>query len=391
MLISISEILFWLGCALLLYTYFGYLFLLLVLSKISFFKKASRISTNNYCRSVTLLIAAYNEENVIRAKLENSLHLDYPNKLFNIIVASDGSTDRTNEIVEQYSAKYNQIKLLEFARLGKSRVLNEAVNYIEDDIIVFSDANTEYSPDAVKKIIKYFDDPEVGCVSGRLVYRNPGEVISGRGESFYWRYETILKKLESKIGYVAGANGAIYAIRRKLFTPLLPKTINDDFTTSMKIVKNGYKSIYEEGAIAYEDVAPTVKSEFDRHVRDGAGHYIAVMHLLGLLNPFLGLRFFIYLSHRIFRWLAPFVLIILFILNIGLLSNLFYISTFIFQITFYVVALIGSLLINRRRFPFFIYVPYYFCNLNFALLLGFIKAITGKQKMTWERTERSAY
>ena len=382
------EIILWAGVVLLFYTYIGYPLFLFVLIKIIPLKLVALNGETIDWRSVTLLVAAYNEEKVIEAKLENSLSLDYPNEFLNIIVASDGSTDRTNELIKKYSEQDRRIKLLEFPRMGKSKVLNEAIKHIKNDIIIFSDANTEYSPDVVKKIIKYFDDPSVGCVSGRLIYRNPGEAISGKGENFYWRYETMLKKMESAIGYVAGANGALYAIRRELFSPLPPKTINDDFTTSMQIVKKGYKSIYEQTAIAYEDVAPTTKSEFNRHVRDGAGHYIAVLYLTGLLNPLLGVRAFIYLSHRILRWLAPFILIFLFILNIFLLENWLYRLIFIFQMGFYFSAFLGVALINRGKLPFFLYIPFYFSNLNLALFIGFIKAITGKQKMEWERTER---
>jgi biofilm PGA synthesis N-glycosyltransferase PgaC len=222
-----------------------------------------------------------------------------------------------------------------------------------------------------------------------LFYRNPGNTISGKGESIYWKYETALKQMESKLGYVAGANGAIYAIRRDLFETFPPRAINDDFTLSMKIVMKGFKSLYDENAIVYEDVAPTMQSEFNRHVRDGAGHYIAVVHLLGLLNPLLGLRSFIYWSHRIFRWMIPFLLILLFMVNISLLDEWSYRVLFILQCIFYSVAVIGWVGIKKANMPFLIYVPFYFCNLNAALFLGFLRAAANVQKTTWERTERT--
>ncbi len=389
MSIPVLETIFWFGVGLLLYTYLGYPLFLFVIIKILPFRREAQVNKTTNWRSVSLLIAAYNEEKVIGAKLENSLRLDYPIDLLHIWVASDGSSDGTNEIVRKYIKQNDRIHLLEFPRMGKAGVLNKAIDHIESDIIVFSDANTEYSLDAIKDIVKYFDDPKVGCVSGRLVYRNPGKVVSGKGESCYWRYETILKKMESKIGYVAGANGALYAIRRELFSPLSPRTINDDFTTSMRIVKKGYKSIYEQNAIAYEDVAPNMEGEFRRHIRDGAGHYIAIVHLLGLLNPFLGIRAFIYWSHRILRWVAPFMLIFIFLLNIFLINNIFYLGLFFIQIIFYIIALIA--LISEKlnmKLPFFLYIPFYFCNLNLALLYGFMKVISGVQKTTWESTIR---
>ena len=292
------------------YTYIGYPIVLYLWSNLFDVKRKNEGRADYAWPTVSLLIAAYNEEKVISAKIENCLMLDYPKDLLHIWVASDGSSDNTNRMVKKYTEAQAHIHLLEFPRTGKSGILNQAMKLLNSEVVVFSDANTEYSADAVKRLVRHFEDPDVGCVSGRLIYRNPGETISGKGESIYWKYETALKKMESKLGYVAGANGAIYAIRRDLFEPFPPRTINDDFTLSMKIVMKGFKCVYDENAIVYEDVAPTMQSEFNRHVRDGAGHYIAVVHLLGLLNPLLGLRSFIYWSHRIFRWMVPFLLIL---------------------------------------------------------------------------------
>lgn len=383
------EIIFWCIIGLIFYAYFGYPIILYLLSNVYKFKKKRDLSENNGWPHVSVLIAAYNEEKVIGSKIKNCLALDYPHDLLSIWIASDGSSDNTNKIVKEYSEVHQNIHLLEFPRTGKSGMLNKAMKSVKDDIVVFSDANTEYSTDAIKRLVQHFADPDVGCVSGRLIYRNPGEVISGKGESMYWRYETALKKMESVLGYVAGANGAIYAIRRALFEPFPPRTINDDFTSSMRIVKKGNKSIYEENAKVFEDVAPTMVSEFNRHVRDGAGHYIAVVHLLGLLNPFLGLRSFIYWSHRIMRWMVPFLLILLFIINIFLFDDLIYRYFFVLQCVFYFLAILGWIYISKRKLPFLLYIPFYFCNLNTALLLGFFKAVSNVQKTTWERTERT--
>jgi poly-beta-1,6-N-acetyl-D-glucosamine synthase len=383
------EVFFWLLITLILYTYGIYPIVLFFLSKLKNPLPDSRELKNEVLPKVDLLIAAYNEEKVIEYKLKNSLNLDYPKELLNIWIASDGSVDRTNEIVKKYSNINTNVHLIEFPRTGKSGVLNKSLEHLKGDIIVFSDANTEYLPDAIKKLVKHYNNPAIGCVSGRLYYRNPGEIVSGKGESFYWRYENSLKRIESKIGYIAGANGAIYSIRRSLFEPFPTRTVNDDFTASMKIVEKGYKSIYEEGAEAYEDVAPSTGSEFRRHIRDGAGHYIAIFHLLKLLNPFLGIRSFIYWSHRIIRWLVPFFMIFIFLLNILLLNNTFYQTTFILQCLFYLFAILGWLSIKYTKLPFFLYIPFYYCNLNLALFLGFIKSISNTQKTTWERTERT--
>jgi len=374
---------------LLFYIYIGYPLLLVVLTIITKSKIESKDGNNNLPR-ISMLIAAYNEEKVIETKINNCLMLNYPKELLDIWIASDGSSDGTNCIVRSFIKNNDRIHLLEFERSGKSGVLNKAINYIESNIIVFSDANTMYKADALRNLVKHFNDSKVGCVSGRLIYRNPGQVLSGKGESLYWRYETMLKKLESKLGYVAGANGAIYAIRRELCEPLPPKTINDDFTNSMRVIEKGYKCIYESNAIAFEDVAPDLSSEFKRHIRDGAGHYVAIIHLKGLLNPLLGIRSIIYWSHRILRWMAPFILIMLFILNLFILDHLLFKAIFILQVIFYGSAIIALLCFRERgkKVPVFLYVPFYFCSLNLALLIGFFKVITGAQKTTWERTER---
>lgn len=383
------KISYWIIFGIISYAYIGYPIILYLLSNLFYQKKKTDIKETHDWPSVSLMIAAYNEEKVISAKIENCLILDYPQDLLHIWIASDGSSDNTNKIAKKYAEVHNNIDLLEFPRTGKAGILNKAMKSVKSEIVVFSDANTVYSTDVLKRLVMQFEDPTVGCVSGRLIYGNPGKTISGKGESLYWKYETSLKKMESRLGYVAGANGAIYAIRRDLFEPFPPRTINDDFTLSMKIVMNGFKSVYDEKAIVSEDVAPTMESEFNRHVRDGAGHYIAVVHLLGLLNPFLGLRFFIYCSHRIFRWMVPFLLILLFVVNIFLLDELIYGALFISQCIFYLFAIIGWVGIKKAKMMFLIYVPFYFCNLNSALFLGFLKAVANVQKTTWERTERA--
>jgi cellulose synthase/poly-beta-1,6-N-acetylglucosamine synthase-like glycosyltransferase len=380
---------FWGAILIIAYTYVGYPLMLLLLNRIRGHAQPELVEeTSCVLPRVSLLIAAYNEEKVIAKKIENCLGLDYPTELLDIRIGSDGSSDKTNEIVKCYEQRDGRVKLLEFPRTGKSGVINKAVPGIGAEIIVFSDANTMLECDSVKRLARRFADSRIGCVCGRLVYRNPGEVVSGKGESLYWRYETSLKKMESTLGYVAGANGAIYAIRRCLFEPLPKTTINDDFTISMRIVLKGFRSVYDEKAIAYEDVAPTVRSEFRRHVRDAAGHYIAVVHLSGLLNPLHGLSSFIYWSHRMMRWSAPFLLIAVFFVNVILLNNKPFGTLLLFQCFFYLSAGIGWFRSGRAKVPFASYLPFYFCNLNAALLVGFVKAVLGGQKVTWESTER---
>ncbi len=380
-------ILFWAGLAVIVYSYLGYPALLLLLNRLA--PKVSLADGNSELPMVSLVIAAYNEEKVINDKIKNSLEIDYPEGLFEVIVASDGSNDGTNRIVDAWAERDKRVRLLELNRGGKSSAINKAMEHAKGAVIVFSDANTVYTPGAVKRLVRRFG-PKVGSVCGRLVYRNTEKAASGRGEGLYWRYETFLKKLESRLGFIAGANGAIYAIRGELFEELSPGTINDDLVISMRIVKKGYRSIYEEEAVAYEDVAPDMESEFRRHVRDGAGHYIAAMDLIGLLNPLLGVRSLIYLSHRVLRWAVPFIMIMMLAANLMMMGEPFYRMLLLPHLAFYIMAMAGLAVLKTRPWPlpFFVYAPFYFCNLNLALLFGFFKVLTGSQGPAWERTER---
>jgi len=381
---QVFEIMFWTGLSALVYAYFGYPVMLFILSRSI---KRDPVPGVGLYPSVTMIIAAYNEAKVIGGKLQNCLALNYPK--INFIVASDGSSDATNAMVETLAESDARVRLLALPRGGKACAINAAMAEATGEIVVFSDANTIYEPESVSKLVPFFADAQVGCVSGRLAYKNPALVISGEGESAYWRYEMGLKRMESRLGYVAGASGAIYALRRDLFKPLPAGTINDDFLISMRVVQRGYKSIYVESAIGYEEVAPDVSGEFRRHVRDGSGHYLAIAHLAGLLNPFLGMRAYIYWSHRILRWLAPFILILVFIANVALAKEqVYYASLLLLQSCFYLLALAGYAASKSRRVSFLFYVPFYFCNLNLALLLGFLKVISGRATQTWESTQR---
>ena len=302
-------------------------------------------------------------------------------------VVSDGSTDSTNSICNNYIDN-PQFIFSPFTRSGKSQSINKIIRNVECDIIIFSDANVEYTESTIINLLKPYTDPNIGFTCGKVIYNNPEEVISGKGESFYWKYENFLKKQESKIGYIAGATGAVYSIKRKLFLPLKNNCINDDFTISMNVIKQGFKSKYVEDAIVYESVAPTIEEEFKRHIRDATGHYLSLMHLTTLLNPFLGRSSFVFWSHRVLRWLVPMILILLFYLNIFLLSRNFYLQLFFLQILFYSFAFIALIFRKVGKLPFFLFVPFYFCNLNTALFIGFIKSLFIRQNGMWESTKR---
>jgi poly-beta-1,6-N-acetyl-D-glucosamine synthase len=375
---------FWVLVFLILYTYFFYPILLIFINKFYDFKKYKI----NKDLNIDFVILAYNEEKVIDWKINNSLEALTEFKNSKLWIISDGSSDKTVEIVNQHLHN-PKIRLLKLKRSGKSQAINKAMKELSGDIVVFSDANIEYNSKTILELVSPFSDTSVGCSCGKLVFKNPGKVVSGEGESFYWKYENLLKKLESKIGYVSGATGAVYAIRRTLFKDLPLNCINDDFTISMNVVDQGFKCLYAENAIVYENVAPSVESEFKRHIRDATGHYISIFHLSGLLNIFRGMSSYIFWSHRIIRWSVPLILFAVFFLNYFLIANVEYLILFSIQIIFYALAILGLFFYRFKNIPFIIFAPFYFCNLNLALLLGLFNALFFKQKGMWESTERS--
>lgn len=378
------EYIFWVSVSIIFYTYFGYPILLMAIEPP---KRVNLSDFRNWDIKFDFLVLAYNEEKVIKKKIESSLLILKNFKNAKLRVVSDGSTDMTNTICDSFASN-PQFVFSALPRSGKSQAINKIMNSLEGEIVVFSDANVEYSEDTLINLLKPYKNSEIGFTCGKVIYKNPGEIVSGKGESFYWKYENFLKKQESKIGFIAGATGAVYSIRKNLFLPLKFNCINDDFTISMNVIKQGFKSEYTEDAIVYESVAPTVEAEFNRHIRDATGHYISLLHLRSLLNPFLGMPSFVFWSHRVFRWLVPFLLIFLFILNSLMLKHQLYQLIFYLQILFYSLALFALLFRKTGKLPFFIFIPFYFCNLNAALFIGFIKSLYIRQNGMWESTKR---
>ncbi|SDC07524.1 Glycosyltransferase, catalytic subunit of cellulose synthase and poly-beta-1,6-N-acetylglucosamine synthase [Candidatus Frackibacter sp. WG12] len=380
-------VLFLVSLIFIFYTYMGYPLILIIYSKI-FNQVTQKKDVIDYFPKVSLVIAAYNEEKVIEEKINNCLELEYPNDKLEILIGSDGSTDRTNEIIKKYAGDLIQFYNIT-DRGGKTNVLNTLVPKAKGEIIVFSDANTLYEVNALKEIVQPFVSSEVGGVCGNLKFINPNNNVGGKGEGVYWKYEKLLKRIESKIHSVIGANGGIYAIRKKLFRFIPTNTIIDDFVISMTVIKQGYRLLYEDKAIAYEDTSLSLSDEFKRKIRIGAGDYQSIKILKSLLW-FEDLKVsFAFWSHRIFRWLIPFCLIILFISNIFLLDMNFFQVMFIIQIVGYLLALLGYYLDKNGLRLGKLYIPYYFVSMNLALFLGFIRFLTNKQSVTWDKVERN--
>ncbi len=337
---------------------------------------------------MSIIIAAYNEEKVIEGRIDNCLALDYPKDKLEIIIASDGSSDQTPTIVSRYASE--GVTCFDYKeRRGKVNVLNETVPKAKHNLVVFSDANTMFKRDALKKLIRHFADDRIGCVVGGLQFINAKGSSTAELEGVYWRYETLLKKLEGKRGSLLGANGAIFGIRKELFIALEPDTIVEDFVLPMKILERGFHVVYAPEASAIEEAAHKIIQEKQRRIRIGAGDFQALFRLLPMLNPLRGFPALAFWSHKALRWFAPIFMVIAFISNLLIFNQgEFFKLTFIFQYVFYILAFIGQLLSRTpRNFKIFS-LCYYFVSMNVALLLGLIRYLTGTQSVKWKRTER---
>jgi poly-beta-1,6-N-acetyl-D-glucosamine synthase len=381
-----AAILFWIALIIILYSYIGYPIFIWILG--TYFPYHRKME-NCYVPMVSMIVSAYNEESIIQEKIANFLNLDFPKRRIELLIGSDGSTDRTNKILTRI--KYKQIHPFIFEnRSGKSSVLNRLVKEAKGDILVFSDANTIYNADSIKKLVRNFVDEKIGGVCGQLQLINPNDNSGGKGERLYWDYENKLKFYESKFRTVLGANGAIYALRRYLYCPLPEhKVIMDDFLAPLKVVEQNYQVIYEPEALGAETTSPNIEGEFRRKIRIGAANFNALNEISPLLCPSRGFVALGLWSHKIFRWFVPFLLIIAFVSNAVLMDSVFYHICFILQGLFYCCAL-GAYWLNLKGYTVKIFTyPLYFCAVNLALAIGFYKFLTKSQKPAWQRVERS--
>ncbi len=375
---------FWVSIYTIVYVYIGYPLLLLILD---FFIKRP-IKKAEIIPFVSLIISAYNEEKVIEEKLENCLRLDYPKQNLEVIVASDGSDDNTDNIVRNYEKK--GVKLFSFPmRKGKTFIQNESVKKALGEIIVFSDANSIYSKDAIKKIVQNFHDKNIGGVCGELRYNAPDSNAAGKSENLYWVYEKFLKSYESKIHSVLGANGSIYAIRRDLYESLKENLISD-FVEPLKIIEKGYRVCYEKNAISYEKASESFLDEFRRKVRILARSYYGLWYLRCMLNPLKhGIISFELISHKILRWFIFIPLVALFIANLFLQqNNYFYSIFFVLQLIFYNLAFIRFLQKNKAKTNKILDIPLYFCLVNFAGLVALLRFLKGEKNVVWKTVRK---
>jgi cellulose synthase/poly-beta-1,6-N-acetylglucosamine synthase-like glycosyltransferase len=378
------ENIFWSSIFLIGYSYAIYPVILLALRRSS---KVEDCASQDVLPSVSVVIAAYNEEKDIDTRIKNLLYLDYPKGKLEIIIASDGSSDKTVEIAKRFEAEgvvvcdYKQ-------RRGKVNVLNATVPKAKNGIIVFSDATTIFKGDTVRKLVRRFQDKEIGCIGGRLIFTTQKGSTSGDLEGVYWRYETFLREVEGRFGALLGASGALFAIRKELFYVCPPDTIIEDFVVPMKVIERGLKCVYEAEAIGFEDAAKHIVQEKKRRIRIGSGGYQSIGLLWKMLNPLRGFPALAFWSHKILRWFTPHFMIAAFVANILLLNIPVYQWIFAAQLCFYGLAVLGQVL-SRFGFVFkTLNLFYYFISMNFALFLGFVNFITKTHTVKWERTER---
>jgi cellulose synthase/poly-beta-1,6-N-acetylglucosamine synthase-like glycosyltransferase len=354
-----------------------------------FTKKKLVVLTDNELPDVTLLIAAYNEQDYVKAKVENTLQLNYPaEKLYQIWV-TDGSNDETPERLKAYS----MIEVLHRPeRSGKIAAMNRGIKFVKTPIVIFSDANTLLGKDSIMRIAQMFADPKVGCVSGeKRIFNANEEAASAAGEGIYWKYESTLKRWDAELYSAVGAAGELFAIRTELFNEVEPDTLLDDFIISLRVAMKGYKIDYDPEAYAIETASANVKEELKRKIRIAAGGIQSVIRLYPLLNIFkYGILSFQYISHRVLRWtVTPVSLLLILLINVILApySNLYLILLGL-QLLFYISALLGWFLENRKMKVKLLFVPYYFFIMNYAVFMGFGRYIKKSQSVNWERAKR---
>jgi len=376
---AVSEIVFWVSLFLIFYTYFGYSLVVMVLSQ--FFTDNRKIEGHE--PKVSFLITAYNEELSIEQKLNNTLSLNYDPQNLEIIVASDGSTDNTDEIVKTFADRGVRLVRVE-GRVGKTETQNQAVKQATGDIVIFSDATTRYDDDAIKNIVRNYADPAVGAVSGRYEYYNPTGASIGLGSVLFWKYENFIKKSQTRIKTITGCCGCIYSVRRDLYTPL-PADIISDLVEPLTILEKGYRIVFEPKAVAYEETTENTSDEFNMRIRVITRGMRGLLYMKKLFNPFkYGFISFQLFSHKVMRWMIPVFAIVAFISNSLLLGNMFYDVMFVLQVVFYLMAILGLLTEKMNIHIKLFSVPLYFTTVNVASLISFYKTMIGYKAVTWE-------
>ena len=375
-----AEIVLWLSVLALTYTYVGYPLLIALIGRL----RPQRFKRADILPFVSVIITAYNEEIALADKLENTLTLDYPRELLEVLVASDCSSDRTDEIAAAYRDRGVMLHR-QSQRLGKTAAQNAAVEKVRGEIIVFSDATSLYEPDVLRKIVRNFADETVGCVGGRLIYTNPGETRIGRGAKRYWEYETFLKKHESRACSLIGVSGCLYAVRRAAYVPLYHEACSD-FIIATKMIEQGLRTIYEPEAVCREETNQRHDNELRMRVRVIAQTFTDLWRHRAMLNPFRsGLYGIELLSHKVMRYFVPFFLMMLFAAS-AILANesrahqIFFLA----QASAYLCGAFSWLLENLGVRTRVLALPHYFVLANVASVMAMFQFLRGEKYTNWE-------
>jgi cellulose synthase/poly-beta-1,6-N-acetylglucosamine synthase-like glycosyltransferase len=384
------EFLFWVSVGVLFYTFVGYAILVWLMVKCKgIFIKSMRIEPY-YEPEVSLIVPCFNEAVVIEDKIKNCFELDYPTNKLRLIFITDGSDDGTNDILARYpgiTVLHDQI------RLGKSVAENKAMKFVKTPYVIFSDANTRLNKEAVREMVKHYQDENIGAVAGeKRIVSKEKDSAPAAGEGFYWKYESRLKRLDSELHSVVGGAGELISFRSDLFQPLEEDTLLDDFVQSMRITLKGYRVVYEPKAYAEERASATVKEELKRKVRISAGAWQAMSRLGKAFNPFHNfIIVFSFISHKVLRWtLAPLSLLMIIPTNYYLYRYSGGLYTFFWyaQVVFYSFTLLGWLFENNKVHVKILFIPYYFFMTNWCMFIGFARFVRGTQNVKWERSAR---
>ena len=377
---TIARTIFWLNCAALYYVYAGYPVLVWLVSRL----RPREVRRSSFEPTVTVLITAYNEENDIRAKLENTLKIDYPKEKLEILVASDGSTDQTDEIVKEFAL--SGVKLFrQEGRMGKTYTQNEAVKVASGEIILFSDATTVYEPNVLREMLPNLADESVGCVAGKLIYVDDSKSNVGKGAKSYWNYETFLKQSESRACSLIGASGCLYAVRKSAYVPMYPEACSD-FLICTAVYRQGLRSVYEPNAVCTEETNRQTDKELKMRTRVISQTFTDLWRNRDMLNPLKSGFYAVQLiSHKVLRYSVPVFLFLLFVSTAVLaLDSAIFFVILLLQVAFYAAAFFGWFLETSGRKSGILAIPLYFVLANLASVTGFYKFLKGESYARWE-------
>jgi cellulose synthase/poly-beta-1,6-N-acetylglucosamine synthase-like glycosyltransferase len=387
------KVLFWICLILVFYTYLGYgmlLWLLVSIKRLVYGKpKKQELPTGDELPEVTLMICAYNEQDIVESKMENTHQIDYPK--LKVVWVTDGSNDQTND----YLAKYHDVEVI-FSpeRRGKTAALNHGLALVQSELVVMTDANTMLNPESIQEIVRCFMDPKVACVAGekRVAARHEGQAAA-ESEGLYWKYESTLKRWDGELYSAMGAAGELCAIRRSLYEPMPENALLDDFVMSLRMVDKGYKIAYTSEAYAMEYGSANLEEESKRKRRIAAGGLQSIWWLRSMLNPLhQPVVAFQFISHRVLRWsITPIALLLLIPLNVMLVflkAGAVYNWIWVLQILFYIAAFLGYLLERKGKKNKFLYIPYYFLFMNLNVFKGMAYLKSHKSSGAWEKAKR---